>query len=73
MITVLDALAFGLMPDTGCPECRHAPANRCSACKQALTGVGAVNAAMGAVEAALTEAEALAAYHACLTELADAA
>lgn len=73
MITVLDALAFGLMPDTGCPECRHSPADRCFACKNALTGVGAVNAAIDAVEAAPTEAEALAAYQACLTELAGVA
>jgi hypothetical protein len=69
MITVLDALAFGLMPDTGCPECRRSPADRCFVCKQGLTRVGAVNAAMDAVETAPTEAEALAAYQACLTEL----
>src|ERR1700689_242956 len=69
MVTVLDALSYGLMPSEGCPACRATLANRCRECAQALADAGAVNAGIAQVKAAATEAEALAAYTSCVFEL----
>jgi hypothetical protein len=72
MTMVLDAVACGLLPRPGCAECHHSAAGRCFRCAEALADTGSVNAAMGAVASAATDAEALAAYRACLLELAGA-
>ena len=70
MITVLDAVACGLMPPEGCRACRVTFANRCRECAQALTRAVKVNLAIDATESAATEADALAIYLACLLGLA---
>ena len=70
MTAVLDTLAYQLTPDEFCRECRYEPAARCFSCSRALTDVGAVNAAIDAVESAPTDEEAATVYRDCLLELA---
>jgi len=70
MVTVLDALAVGLWPDGDCRACRYSTADRCGGCTQAEVDIKAVSAAIAAVEGAETEADAAAAYRACLDGLA---
>ena len=70
MICVLDSLACGLMPNSSrCPECRPALASRCPECTRALSDSRTVNTTIAAVQDAPTDAEALAAYRACLLAL----
>lgn len=72
MTAVLDALAFGLLPPLHCRACTDSLADRCDECAQKLADAADVNAGIDAVESAGTEAEALAAYDACLLGLVGA-
>lgn len=71
MISVLDRLASGLLPPLHCGACIASLSDRCPDCAQDLADAAAVNAAIGAVEAAATGDEARAAYLACLLKLAE--
>lgn len=73
MTTILDALAFGLLPPLHCRDCRDSLRDRCPDCAQKLDAAADVNAGLDAVESAATEEEALAVYHACLLGLVGAA
>jgi hypothetical protein len=72
MVSTLDALTYALMPVRGCRACRAMLTGACPECTQARADLRAVNTAMAAVEVAETEAQALAAYQACVLGLANA-
>lgn len=72
MTGILDKLAFGLIPERGCPECQASTADRCRGCVQALADLTTVNDAIAAVHDAPTEAEAKAAYDSCVLGLPEA-
>jgi hypothetical protein len=69
MVSVLDALSYGLWPVDNCPACRDSLAGTCTECAQALADIKTVQAGTGAVRAAGTEEQARAAYRACLLGL----
>jgi hypothetical protein len=69
MTRVLDSLAQDLWPRGSCPACRTVPAGRCPACTRAVADSRIVNTAIAAIENAPAEADALAAYQACLHAL----
>jgi hypothetical protein len=72
LVSLLDSLAFGLLPPLSCSECTASLSDRCEICGQRLADAADVNAGIDAVENAATEAEALAAYTACVLGLAGA-
>jgi predicted amidophosphoribosyltransferase len=69
MTSVLDALASGLTPPPCCSACRASLSDHCPDCAQRLRDVADVNAAIGAVDAALTDEEAARIYDAVLPSL----
>ena len=70
MVMVLDLLYDLLSRDTrDCPACRGSAADRCPPHARDLDAARAANAGIGAVEYAATEADAAAAYRACLDGL----
>lgn len=70
LVLLLDAMVYGLHPEDGCKACTDAIADRCGDCAQGLTDVGALNAAITAVQDARTNAGAITAYDTCLLALA---
>jgi hypothetical protein len=72
MARYLDKLAYALLLSDGCRACRDCLADRCGECAADDADLKTVTAAIGAVYAAATDAEALAVYDACLLGLAGA-
>lgn len=68
LIRLLGGMACGLHPADDCGACTGG--RRCAECDQDLADVDALNAGITAVQDARTGAEAIAAYDACLLELA---
>jgi hypothetical protein len=72
MVSVLDALSYGLWPADNCPACRDSLAGACTECARALADIKAVQAGTRAVQSAETEDQARSAYLACLAGLPQA-
>jgi hypothetical protein len=69
MMAVLDAIAYGLYPPADCRACRESTEDRCRGCTRALAGVATANGGIAAVDGAESQADALAAYTACMLGL----
>jgi phosphoribosylformylglycinamidine (FGAM) synthase-like enzyme len=70
LISLLDAMVYGLHPEDECKACADAIADRCEECEQAFADVDALNTAITAVQDAATGIAAIAAYDSCLLSLA---